>query len=189
MVYGSIHALTAQLCTSITPLTGGVFGVACMGSNYAINYVWDKIIDGNDPCTIAAKYAVQYFGSLALGSLATSLVGLPITFKAALILNLWTVGVVVGSAICLTAAIAVVGAAVVAIQAYRNGTTMEDAFDDCTDTAIHWTAGYLGMTDQELIKFFTDRISNAAKWVDNANKWLEAEIKQMEAEAQKNSKA
>jgi hypothetical protein len=121
---GLTHALAGRIFTPLGALTGGIFGITSSLSATAIKCGLDQVMPNWSPI---AKLAISYFAGIGVGSLAASLTGLPITFEAILILNLTTMGMVMGGLICTMAAITTIFAAMVAIRAFREGTTMREA--------------------------------------------------------------
>jgi hypothetical protein len=108
-------------------MTSGVFGITLALSSHAIRFGLDQVMPGDSCLPGIAKVAISYFGGIAIGSLATTAVGFPITFKAALILNLTTLGMILGGFLCPVAAIAAVLAAVVVVRAFRDDSSIMEA--------------------------------------------------------------
>jgi hypothetical protein len=166
------HTLAGRIFSSLGGLTGGVFGVTFSLSNTAIDLGLQALPTANwSPIT---KWAISYFGGIAVGSLATSLVGLPITFKAALILNLTTIGMILGGTICTLAAIVTTAAAVVAIRAYRENTTIGDAIINYGRDAMQLLQDF-GLPVQEVIAAF-----NAMLAANDPASGLEILVQQMQ---------
>jgi hypothetical protein len=121
---GLTHALVGHIYTPLSVLTGGVLGVTSSLSATAIRFGLDQMMPNYSRI---AKLAISQFGGIAAGFLTTYLVGLPITFEAAIILNLTTMGIVLGGLICTTAAITATLAAMTVIRAFWEDITIREA--------------------------------------------------------------
>lgn len=140
LVSGGLHAFTAHAFTSISFLSGGVFGVTVPFAQVAINNALDHFIHSNNTCTHVAKFAASFFTSILFGSLVTHLIGAPISFTAGVLLHLGTAGVIIGGCLSIVAVIVSAAVAYLAINAYRQGISFGQSFENSVENIIaHFT--------------------------------------------------
>ncbi|MBS0652989.1 MAG: hypothetical protein JSR39_05610 [Verrucomicrobia bacterium] len=115
-VNGALGAFAAAAFTTINPFAGAIFGVTSTFGTHVINWIMDKTgIAEDSSAGKIIKFAVSFFGGIAIGALAATAAGFPITFVGGLILTVCMLGTTFAVSLllgaCATSAVAATGLA------------------------------------------------------------------------------
>jgi len=92
-INGALGAFAAAAFTTINPIAGAIFGITSSLGTHVINWVLDKTgIAEDSSAGKIIKFAISFFGGIAIGALAASAAGFPITFVGGLILTACMLG-------------------------------------------------------------------------------------------------
>lgn len=134
LMSGGILALTCRMCTSISPLAGGVYGVISQLIYKVLDSAWTKFVHPNNSMT-GFQWPVCYFGSIILGSVASAYLGFFIAWDIAVILHVMAIGVSIITGVTAAAILIPIAVAGVAIKAHIDGTSMEQVLIDFAERA------------------------------------------------------
>ncbi len=116
-----IGYLTGLAFGIINPIGGAVFGAAAATTNVAIEFISQRLGISNT-CAKVAIYGISLIAGIGLGALATTYVGIPITFLGgvgltlAMVVTKIAVGMLVAGTMCCSACI---GGAALAVASRR----------------------------------------------------------------------
>lgn len=93
VIYAGLGAFAASAFTTINPLAGAIFGATSSLGTRAIDWILNKMgLPEDTSAGKIIKFAISFFGGIAIGGLAVSVLGFPMTFAGGVVLSLWMLG-------------------------------------------------------------------------------------------------